>query len=564
VRSRVAPAGSEAPESRPGRRKSGFFRGRTRAKAIILGAALLPALSACGSGPTARVTTNSNDRLQSTRSAGNPENVGPFGSSWWDSDLRGAAVVDEPRAALVARDVLAAGGNAADAAVAAYFALAVTFPSAAGLGGGGVCLVHDAEKETTDVFDFLPRAAKGGLVAVPGNVRGMAAINARYGRLPWAQLVTPGANLATIGTAISRAFATELQAAGSRLGEDPQMAAIFTKDGVPRGETDNLRQTDLGAALERIRVGGLNEFYSGQLARSLSDAAQSIGAPLTIEDLRASKTVVYPPAAIEVGQQQLFFPAPPSSGGVLAAQMVEALDDIDASNPAELAKAINGLIADRQGWMKPGGDATRAVGDLTAGDHVEAAGNAKLDAPGAAMQENPSSTGLVTMDSLGQGVACEFTMNAPFGSARIAPGTGIILAPAPNDRGAGFSALGPIMQASNHSGRLYFLAAGGGGVPADIAKAMLFDTVANRGFAIDKAMTEGRLFADGAGTVYVEDALKGAQGAIAGAGFKVEHVDKLARVNAIWCPDSTPDTPDTCQFRNDFRGSGLATTVNNQ
>ncbi|WP_395022862.1 gamma-glutamyltransferase [Dongia sp.] len=542
-----------------------MLRAHTRAKAMLLGAAMLPALAACGSGPTARVTTNSNDRLQSTRAAGNPENVGPFGGgSWWDSDMRGGAVVDEPRAALVARDVLALGGNAADAAVAAYFTLAVTLPSAAGLGGGGVCLVHDAEKETTEVFDFLPRAAKGGLVAVPGNVRGMAAVNARYGRLPWAQLVNPGANLAGTGTAISRALANELQAAGSRLGEDPQMAAIFTKDGQPRGETDNLRQTDLGAALERIRIGGVNEFYSGPLGRNLADAAQSIGAPLTIEDLRASKTVVYPPASIEVGSQELFFPAPPSSGGTLAAQMIVALDDIDADNPAEVAKAVNGLIADRQGWMKPGGDATKAVGDVTTADHVGAALNARLDAPGAAMQENPSATGIVTMDSDGQGVACEFTMNAPFGSARIAPGTGIILAPAPNDKGAGFSALGPIMQASNSSGRLYFLAAGGGGVPADIAKALLFHSVTSQDEGIEKAMADGRLFADGAGTVYLEGALAGAQAAVSGAGFKVEHADKLARVNAIWCPKSTPSSPDTCQLKNDFRGSGLTTIVNNQ
>ncbi len=570
VRSRVAPARQDGSKSRDDRRKirhfGGFLRGSTRAKALLLGVALLPALAACGSGPTAKVTTNSNDRLQSTRAAGNPEDVGPFGGgSWWDSDMRGGAVVDEPRAALIARDVLALGGNAADAAVAAYFALAVTLPSAAGLGGGGVCLVHDADKETTEVFDFLPRAAKGGLVAVPGNVRGMAAINARYGRLPWAQLVNPGANLAGTGTAISRALANELKAAGSRLGEDPQMAAIFTRDGgQPRGETDNIRQVDLGATLERIRVGGLNEFYSGQLGRNLAEAAQSIGAPLTIDDLRASKTVVYPPAAIDVGDQQLFFPAPPSSGGVLAAQMVAALDDIDAGNPAEVAKAVNGLIADRHGWMKPGGDATKAAAELTTSDHVGAAIAARLDAPGAAMQENPSATGLVTMDSLGQGVACEFTMNAPFGSARIAPGTGIILAPAPNDRGAGFSALGPIMQASNSSGRLYFLAAGGGGVPADIAKALLFHAVANEDQGIEKAMADGRLFADGAGTVYLEDALAGAQGAVSGAGFKVEHADKLARVNAIWCPKSTPSSPDTCQLKNDFRGSGLTTIVNNQ
>jgi gamma-glutamyltranspeptidase/glutathione hydrolase len=343
------------------------------------------------------------------------------------------------------------------------------------------------------------------------------------------------------------------------------MAAIFTKEGgTPLGETDNLRQVDLGAALERIRIGGVNEFYSGPLGRSLSDAAQSIGAPLTIEDLRAAKTVVYPPLSIDAGGSQLFFPAPPSAGGVLTAQLVQALDDIGSDHPAEVAQAINGLVADRNGWMKAGGDASKPVDELLAEDHVNAARGGRLDAPGAAMGENPSSTGLVTMDNDGQGVSCEFTMNAPFGSARIAPGTGIILAPAPNDKGAGFSALGPVMLASNSSGRLYFLAAGGGGVPADIAKAMLFDSVSRAEVPLEKAMQQGRLFADGAGTVYVEDAIAGQQGALAGAGAKVEHVDKLAHVNAIWCPESTPDDPDKCQFRNDYRGSGLVTTVNNQ
>jgi gamma-glutamyltranspeptidase/glutathione hydrolase len=244
--------------------------------------------------------------------------------------------------------------------------------------------------------------------------------------------------------------------------------------------------------------------------------------------------------------------------------MIQALADADSQNPVEVAKAINGLIADRQGWMKAGGDATKSVAELVSADHVSATANAKLDAPGAAMQENPSATGLVTFDADGQGVACEFTMNAPFGSARIAPGTGIILAPAPNDRGAGFSALGPIMLGSNHSGRLYFLAAGSGGAPGDIAKALLFNTIMNEKLPIDTAMGKGRMFADGAGTVYVEDALSGAQGAVSGAGFKVDKAEKLGRVNAVYCPDSVPDTPDTCTIKNDYRGSGLTTVVQKQ
>ncbi len=111
--------------------------------------------------------------------------------------FRAGVVADEPRAALIGRTVIAGGGNAADGVVAAYFAMAVTLPSVAGLGGGGICIAHDADKKTTDVIDFLPRAAAGGAVAVPGNVRGMAALNARYGKLQFAALVGPAESLAT-------------------------------------------------------------------------------------------------------------------------------------------------------------------------------------------------------------------------------------------------------------------------------------------------------------------------------------------------------------------------------
>jgi len=513
------------------------------ARALLATVILLVGLSACG--------TN--------------EKPGPVGLLF-APNFRGGVITDEPRASLIGRDIIAAGGNAVDAAVAAYFALAVTMPSAAGLGGGGVCLVHSADQNETAAFDFLPRPAKGGLVAIPGNVRGMAAINARYGALPWAQLVAPAGTLATGGTAVSRALAAEIAEAGSsRLTEDQEMKAIFAKDdGSLLGETDHLLQVDLGATLERVRVGGVNEFYSGLTAQKLADAAQSIGAPLTIEDLRTAKTVAYKPLALTVGDQTLFAPAPPASGGVTALQLVQALMNGADKDPASFAKAVNGLIADRDGWMKPGGDAGKSTGELIDAGHVQNAVGMKSPAAAHALDENPSATGVVTIDNAGRGVACEFTMNAPFGSARIAPGTGVILAPAPNAQGAGFSALGPIMLANDYTGRLYFAAAGSGGVPGDIAKARVFHDVRNREQALDAAMQAGRLFADGAGTVYLEDSASGEKSAIAGAGMSVENTAPLAKVNVAYCPKSTPSSPDTCVFRNDYRGNGLVTTVNQQ
>ncbi|HJR20674.1 MAG TPA: gamma-glutamyltransferase [Dongiaceae bacterium] len=121
----------------------------------------------------------------------------------------GGVVADEPRAALVGREVLNAGGNAADAMAAAYFVMSATMPSTAGLGGGGICVVHRAEEDqiASEVLDFLPRPAAGGLVAVPASARGMAALSARYGKLPWAQLVAPAESIAQTGEATSRALA---------------------------------------------------------------------------------------------------------------------------------------------------------------------------------------------------------------------------------------------------------------------------------------------------------------------------------------------------------------------
>ena len=156
---------------------------------------------------------------------------------------------------MVGREILNAGGNAADAAVATYFVMSATMPSTAGLGGGGVCIIHRGEEDkiASEVLDFLPRAAAGGLVAVPGSARGMAALAARYGKLPWAQLVAPAESIAQIGEAASRALAHDVSLAEKKLRADPQMAALFTRaDGSMLSEGDNLRQTELAGVLGQL------------------------------------------------------------------------------------------------------------------------------------------------------------------------------------------------------------------------------------------------------------------------------------------------------------------------
>ena len=97
--------------------------------------------------------------------------------------FRGVVAVEEPRAALAAFDILSAGGTASDAAAAAFFTMTVTYPVGAGLGGGGICIAYDAISDKVESIDFLPRAAaNGGTMMVPGALRGVASLHARYGR----------------------------------------------------------------------------------------------------------------------------------------------------------------------------------------------------------------------------------------------------------------------------------------------------------------------------------------------------------------------------------------------
>jgi gamma-glutamyltranspeptidase/glutathione hydrolase len=489
----------------------------------------------------------------------------------------GGIVADEPRAALVGREILSAGGNAADAVAAAYFVMSATMPSTAGLGGGGVCVVHRAEEDeiASEVLDFLPRGAAGGVVAVPGSARGMAALAARYGKLPWAQLVAPAESIAQTGEATSRALARDVALGEQKLRADPQMAALFTRaDGSMLGEGDNLRQSELAGVLGQIRARGPNELYSGVLGQQLVASAQAIGAPLTIEDLRGFQAKFYKPLEIPWGDQTIFLPQPPAAGGIAVAQMLKALSSSGDSNRAAfLADASMRLTADRAQWMEPNGDAKQPADTLISDQHVaqvmqghqegRATPAASLPFPAQRVPENPFAASVVAVDEEGLGVACNFTMNALFGAGRIAQGTGIILAPAPSDRGFGFSALAPMIMANNNNGELYYVSAASGGMAGVLAQAELLYAVTEEKVPLEAAMLRSRIYhgADPDIAYFDVSGDENPSGALSSAGYQTEQREALGRVNAIFCPRGTPSDPDSCQLRNDYRGNGLSTLV---
>jgi len=489
----------------------------------------------------------------------------------------GGIVADEPRAALVGREILSAGGNAADAVTAAYFVMSATMPSTAGLGGGGVCVIHRGEddKIASEVLDFLPRGAAGGLVAVPSSARGMAALAARYGKLPWAQLVAPAESIAQTGEAASRALAHDVSIAEKKLRADPQMAALFTRaDGSMLGEGDNLRQTELAGVLGQIRARGPNEFYSGVLGQQLAASAQAIGAPLTIEDLRGFQAKFYKPLEIKWGDQTIFLPQPPAAGGVAVAQMLKALDNAgDQNRAAFLADASMRLTADRAQWMDGLGEAKEPADTLISDQHVaqvmeghqsgRATAAASLPFPALRVPENPFAASVVAVDEDGLGIACNFTMNSLFGAGRIAQGTGIILAPAPSDKGFGFSSLAPMVMANDNNGELYYVSAASGGMAGALAEAELLYAVTEERVPLEAAMLRSRVYhgADPDVAYFDVSGEENPSSALAAAGYQTEQREALGRINAIFCPRGTPTDPDSCQLRNDYRGNGLATLV---
>src|SRR5262245_64208601 len=175
-----------------------------------------------------------------------------------------AVSADEGRAAEVGRDILQNGGNAIDAATAMYFALAVTLPSAAGLGSSGACIIQDEKTKAAEAFVFAPIAAPGPVAGqsftVPSSVRAITLMHIRHGQMRWEQTVAPAERLARFGVPVSRALARDLQASGG--------VGLPGKGGGMLAEGNNLVQTDLAGTLGAIRQRGGGEFFSAEIGRA--------------------------------------------------------------------------------------------------------------------------------------------------------------------------------------------------------------------------------------------------------------------------------------------------------
>ena len=498
---------------------------------------------------------------------GKPPPVGELGAI---TGFVGGAAADAPRAALVARSVLSSGGTAVDAAVAAYFTLAVSYPVAAGLGGGGVCVVYDAPSQTADSIEFLPRSpAAGGPIAVPGAVRGIAALHARYGRLDWALLLEPAERMARDGHSASRALARVLAEAAPRVLADRDMRAIFGRDEGVIEEGQALVQIELAAVIRQIKLRGSGTFYLGQTAGLVLEGIVAAGGRVTAEDLRTYQPVWRDAATLRFGTLDVYtIPAPPV-GGVLTGQMWAMLADagLYSETPAErrphlLAEVLARAFADRA--SEPAANrlsAFRAHSLISSYlPEVHTVLKAAESVPWGSHPNGAAghTTSFVIADRGGSVVACGFTMNGPFGTAGIAQITGIALAPAATTDASAY--LGPVLVGDREVGGIVYAAAASGGASAPAAMmrtalGAVFDRV-----PLEEAIAGARVFHPGVpDQLYYEPSLdKAALGALWERGHVYRPASELGLVNAMRCPGGLVRRPESCAFQADPRGFGLA------
>jgi gamma-glutamyltranspeptidase/glutathione hydrolase len=485
----------------------------------------------------------------------------------------GLVAADEPNAAVVGREILGNGGTAADAAVAMAFALAVTYPSRAGLAGGGVCLAFSSETKSTDALVFLPLPGLIGTGTLPLLPRAMAALNARHGSLRWELLLSPAENLARFGYDMSRALAQDFAVGGQTLLTDPEAQAIFApagrvQTGVP------VVQAQLATTLSALRQQGAGYFHGSAFTQRFSDAVALAGLPIDAEALRSAVPSLLPPVALRHGDTTVWFAPPPAANGLLAAELFLMLAEmLDAGGDAQaevlhlFLEASAQAFADRAGWLGPGGastlppeqvlDTSRLRGlapNLGEGQHHAAA---SLRPTPQALVEPAGGTGFVAGDRFGNAVACSFTMNGLFGSGRMAAGTGLVLA-APPPQGLAVSPVA-VLVASEGSGRFYFAAAGGDGAAGATALTRVLFEVLDNSRSLAEAVDLGRVHHNGVPDVaFAEERVPvDLLQALTQRGHNVRTLPAMGLVNAFYCPEALATRGDLCQVENDPRGFGL-------
>jgi gamma-glutamyltranspeptidase / glutathione hydrolase len=382
----------------------------------------------------------------------------------------GMVVAQEKIAARIGADILRQGGNAVDAAVATGFAMAVTYPRAGNIGGGGFMVIHLADRNediaidyretapgatTRDIFldgDGKPDIAKSRdsalSIGVPGTVAGFALALGNYGsgRFTLAQILKPSIELARDGFVLTDDMADTLpEAYEKRLKRWPASAKIFSRqDGTSLREGDTLVQPDLAATLSAIAEQGPRGFYEGPVAERLIRTISEAGGIMTREDLRSYQPVIRTPVRGNYRGYEIVSMPLPSSGGTVLLETLNILEgyplsDLKQGSPASLhllIEAMKRAYADRARYLGDPAFVNAPTNILLAKDYA-AKQRASIDADHATAaadvasalppREGSNTTHYSIVDRSGNAVSNTYTLNFPYGVGLVADGTGVLL-----------------------------------------------------------------------------------------------------------------------------------------
>ncbi len=378
----------------------------------------------------------------------------------------GAVAADHLLASRVGVDILRSGGNAVDAAVATSFAVCVVNPTSCGIGGGGFALVYLATERRTVALDYretAPAAAgrdmfvrdgkaipdlsrKGGLaVGIPGDVRGMAALLAKFGSRPLAEVLAPAIRLAAEGFPAGDHLARSIAENRAAIAAVPGLARnLLHPDGTPKRAGETITFPELARTLRRIAAEGPDAFYTGAIAEQIVAAARKAGGVLSLADLAGYQPVWREPIALDFEGYRVIGMPPPSSAGVVL-QVLGMLDGDDLAQLGHDSAAYGHLLAEA---MKHGfADRAKVYGDTevplatllapaTLGrlrQKIRPHGVLPIDqygsfttTPGNGVDDSGTSH-LSVMDGAGNAVALTTTINTTFGAYLVAGDTGILL-----------------------------------------------------------------------------------------------------------------------------------------
>ena len=377
----------------------------------------------------------------------------------------GMVVSAQHLASEVGADILRRGGNAVDAAVAVGYALAVVYPQAGNIGGGGFMTLHFADGRSTflDFREKAPLAATAGMfldkagaviegrstdswqsVGVPGTVLGLETARLRYGTLPRATLIAPAIRLAREGFVMGQGDAGVMALESAKLARDPDARRIFLPRGRPLTKGDRFVQADLGNTLSLIAAKGPDAFYRGPIGAAIVAASTRGGGILSREDFARYRVREMKPVECRYRGYQIVAAPPPSSGGVSICETLNILSGYDlaamgfhsAAEVHVLVEALRRVYVDRNNKLGDPDFVTNPVAELTdpayaarlrASIDPERATPSSTLGPSAPAHEGKSTTQYDVVDGKGNAVSVTYTLNDWFGAHRVAATTGIVM-----------------------------------------------------------------------------------------------------------------------------------------